>query len=286
MSNVIIYTNLGNHCLKTNRSAQYRLWTTLRLMDTKGGSFVPAEKIIEAGEWLGLTPKRVSQIIAKGIGEFWRDAGDGGIRYFGKNKLVQIFNLPGLGDRVEIEYEHLLESLKLFKAALFTANYATRSWKEYKTGHMPVGEGRSFTRKKLRELTGINRITQYQYEELLGVDVEAQYIYAKPEELVINPVGDRLGTTHGVFSVDVDGDGEKELVWQTANRYTSKLKFAGKTPEVVSEVSRTSKKQSYAARKNLRVFSDTKNDDALFTAVYRPALPVTPRKGKYYALKW
>lgn len=251
---VTVYTGVGNHCLKADRSDVYRFWTAMRHEDPQGGSYIPHKELYRMGSRMGYSRSRVWKIIHKGYGLFWVDRGDG-VRYIGASKLLSTLGIDELGSKVEIEAACLYGRLKGFKAALYAANFAKESWKEIQlTGSgMQPGGGKSISRDKLRELTGISRHTQYEYEDLMGIKVEKQFVSAKQSQVEDIPIADRLVSGSGVFLRDVDQDGEKEIVWQTANRYSVTLDYGG-TSKVKTYTLQRSHFDGTAAQRKQRMF--------------------------------
>jgi hypothetical protein len=241
---VILYTELGNFCLRENLSAQYRLWLALRQLDASGGSYIPYTTINPLAEAFVQTPKRLQQVIHKGMNVFWMDEGDG-LRYVSKAKLAQCLGLGWLGDKVQADQRYLYGSLKLLKAVTYACNFVRNTEKAGyydKKGQFRPG-GKTISRKALTEMTGVSRAAQYQYEEMLGIKVETQFAYTEADQFIVAPIGERLATGAGVFLRDINSDGKKELVWQTANRYsTEKLEYAGR-----SKRAKTDRSDGYGA---------------------------------------
>lgn len=233
---VVIHTELGNYCLREKMSAEYRLWLLLRELDPAGGAYVSYEAIFTLPEKLDQTAKRLRQVIQRGMNIFWLDEGDG-LRYSSKTRLAKILGLGWLGDRIQVDNRCLYGPLRYFKASVYACNFVRGTEKGSfvgKKGEIFHG-GKTISRATLTKITGISRPTQYEYEEMMGIKVDAQFAYADQGQIADVPIADRLvgGKNRGVFLRDINGDGQKEIVWQTPSRFSTQgLKFLGRTKRI------------------------------------------------------
>lgn len=234
---VVVHTELGNYCLKEGLAAQYRLWLILRSIDKAGSCYVPSTATCDLAEKLDQTPKRLHQVIQKGMNIFWKDEGDG-LRYTGRVKLGRSFGLDWLGDRVQLDDRTLYAPLKHFKAAVYAANFVRDTEKGCYFDRKGVQQhgGKTISRATITQITGLSRPTQYEYEEMMGIKVDPQFAYAAESEVSRLPIMERVvdGSRRGVFHRDINNDGKKEIVWQVPNRYSTEgMKFLGRTKKIV-----------------------------------------------------
>jgi hypothetical protein len=154
------------------------------------------------------------------MGLFWTDEGDG-LRYSSWRKLVDLLGLQGAGSKITIHERYLYDGMTLFKAASYAANFVRDTWRFLDASTGKAAGGKTISRALLTKLTGVTRQTQYKYEKMMGITVEHQYVFASVDAIEHLPIADRLPTMAGVRITDVDGDGKRDVVWQTANRYST-----------------------------------------------------------------
>lgn len=154
--------SLSNAIIKAERTAEYRIWSLLRHLDTSGtGSINSKYARTQITKVLKVCGKRrYNQIIRAGLGVFWERWGNGRLRICGMAAVCRQFDVRHLsGKNVEIKLKDVTGTFKQFKAALLSSFYASR-------------KSNPISRETIRAITGISERTQQELDQISGVTIE------------------------------------------------------------------------------------------------------------------
>ncbi len=223
---VATYTEFNRVCLRNGIAPTLRAYYMLRHTSENGRGWHPYEAAVAVlVDRLGITEKRATQLLAKGSGLFWTLSGE----------FVYLFSVAKVGDLLEVNKEgytvylpeEVFEELRTFKAYLYASWFAqfTRKMVKYITVNgerVSVAAGyKSISRAALRELFGVTRQTQAEYEHITNMDVQPQVKRYEPGTDIPLPEHILDGGRGGVY-----GFQDPNSLWiykQTSNRFAINL---------------------------------------------------------------
>lgn len=203
------YTEFNRISLLKENTTFLRAWYLLRAQQTDGCGWITRETALRV---LGTyyTQRGLVSLLKSGEWLWWQTDGD--ILHIKGIRRITDYLGTTPGARVLLP-EHAFTSLQSFKAHIYSTYFAR--------------EPKILSRVTIEKLFGISERTQIRYEKIAKIKVVKQKAYTKIFEgtLFKLPIADRLSTEEkrGVWSEDIDKDGELELVWQIANRYEATI---------------------------------------------------------------
>jgi len=172
---VKLYPDIGLGMLREELTAPGRLWLMLRYLDSEGCGTIRIDiirkKLTKKNSMLRLCGKRqLRNLLQDGEGVYWsRDK-----EYVWLRSAARVAFALGVdrltGRPVALPTAALLDGIGTFRAHLYAAFHSGRA-KETPHGDqvMPIA------RETLEQLSGVGRSSQRNYEERIGVDVQANF---------------------------------------------------------------------------------------------------------------
>ena len=172
---VKLYPDIGLGMLREELTAPGRLWLMLRYLDSEGCGVIRIDiirrKLTKKTSNLRLCGKRqLRNLLQDGEGVYW----DRDKEYVWLRSAVRVAFALGVdrltGRPVALPTAALLDGIGTFRAHLYAAFHSGRA-KETPHGDqaMPIA------RETLEQLSGVGRSSQRNYEERIGVDVQANF---------------------------------------------------------------------------------------------------------------
>lgn len=270
---VATFTEVNRVCLKNGSTPALRAFYMLRHTAENGRGWHTVSGAIEVlVERLGITLKRANQLLNKGDGQFWTLSPEF-VYLFGVKKLGEVLDLEKEGWTVYIPEEAFLglQSFNAYAYASWFAPYTKRFFKYIKVGgetQLVFVGYKSISRAAVRELFGITRQTQTEYEHLTGMSVQGQVKREKPGTDFSIPEASFDGKIRGVYGYQ---EGGLWIYRQTSNRYAISLPCKRGRRRVFPKGGLSTKHEAEAARKTRYYFSDRK---AAVTAVEKGRAPL------------
>jgi len=203
------FTDFNRVALKRQLTPYIRVWYWLRHHEKTGSGWL---NIHVARKTLSeiYSEGRRDAILRVGNGIWWEF--DDGVLHLKSSRNIAKYLSTLPGNRVLIPIKSFLR-LSEFKAVIYSTYFAQKP--------------RTMARSTIKKIFGISPRTQIRYEKIAKIHVKRQLAYSKNNEEIIErlPVFDRLqdGEKAGVWTEDIDKDGELELVWQISNEYESTI---------------------------------------------------------------
>ena len=172
---VKLYPDIGLGMLRQELTAPGRLWLMLRYLDREGRGLlridILADQLTRKSSALRLCGKRqLRNLLRDGEGVYWiREKERVWLR--SATKVAHALGVDRLTGRpVALPTAALLDGIGTFRAHLYVAFHSGRT-KETSHGDqtMPIA------RETLEQLSGVGRSSQRNYEERIGVDVQANF---------------------------------------------------------------------------------------------------------------
>lgn len=217
---VQIHVQIALEAMKNGEENILRFWYWLRNDDREDSGHIQYNEAIDSLIQMGYSKYYAQTIIKKGIAKgFWKLSNDR-IWLLGIKKLANRY-YKNSTDIVLIE-KNDLKKIGKFRCIVYNSTFSRETNKVVDNKMRPMG-GKRISRAVLTEISGTSKRTQIRYEKMGDTGVEQTYRAFKKDD-------PNLPITHKPkFEMDVDGDGESELVWQGPNRYSSsKLDYAGR----------------------------------------------------------
>lgn len=172
---VKLYPDIGLGMLREELTAPGRLWLMLRYLDSEGCGFIRIDiikrKLTKKNSKLRLCGKRqLRNLLQDGDGVYWRRDKE----HVWLRSAARVAFALGVdrltGRPVALPTAALLDGIGTFRAHLYAAFHSGRA-KETPHGDqvMPIA------RETLEQLSGVGRSSQRNYEERIGVDVQANF---------------------------------------------------------------------------------------------------------------
>ena len=172
---VKLYPDIGLGMLREELTAPGRLWLMLRYLDSEGRGVIRIDiikrKLTKKNSKLRLCGKRqLRNLLQDGEGVYWhRDKEHVWLR--SAARVAFALGVDRLTGRpVALPTAALLDGIGTFRAHLYAAFHSGRA-KETPHGDQVV----PIARETLEQLSGVGRSSQRNYEERIGVDVQANF---------------------------------------------------------------------------------------------------------------
>ena len=212
------WSELNRAILQNKQAALARVWYLLRSHDHKGKGWLYRDEFIElvTGQ-LDMTDRRARGLLEKGMGKWWCERDPATITIASHQVAAQHFGVK-LGYAVSLP-DRAFKRLATFKAFLYASWFARDTWKTVNGEMNPTG-GKTISLQRQMELFGVSKSTLRNWQKKANMKTVAQYTYVKEIDEQ-TPIPEHIFRGEGVFTADVDGDGEKERVWQIPNRISA-----------------------------------------------------------------
>lgn len=214
------YSNLNTWAFISENTNPLRLYYILRTFNSSG--WIRKDNIYKlASEYLFVNPPQVEKIVKQGLNTFWT----------WKGSVLVLRSVGKIIDNAGVEVlipDQVFCSLLASRAFFYASFFAADSWRVVDTRGdeiKPAGY-KTISREKLSEIFKITKTTQIRYEKIAKIHKKIQYTYSKVNEKTAEKLHFRDNGVYrqrGQYMEDIDRDGEKELVSQTANGYHTNL---------------------------------------------------------------
>jgi len=213
---VRVYPDIAAATLKAGVAPLYRVYLLARAADPAGRGVLTRDELHQATAGI-IGRRRLRQLIAAGVGRFWRTKG-AYVGLYSPARIAQALDVDRLtGHPVAVSVTDLVGGIGAFRAALLAAWHSGRGNAD--------GVANPISRQKLVEITGVSASSQRNYERTAGIVTRVNYA-----------IGAELGTAaaedaayqHDTFVyTDWRGKfGERQaqyLSWRLPNSYQAEL---------------------------------------------------------------
>jgi hypothetical protein len=215
---------LNRAILKNKQGSLARVWYLLHANDSGQGWIFTDKFISLISSGLKVTTKHAKGLLTRGLGVWWTQKDDHRVNINSIIRMCNYFDVkPGFSVMIP---NRVFKTLFSFHAYLYSSWFARDTWKTVNNELKPTG-GKTISIKAQMKLFGVCKTTLLKWQKATGMVRKTQYAYVKEfnknseiPEHVINGF---------VSYYDIDGDGEKEIVWQIPNRLSIPALEAHKT---------------------------------------------------------